>query len=120
MTKRRNGQQPYSLSATQLTLSKMTDIPMSELPTETLQQLEAECSEVVVDICHSLLQNFDLVDAIRSLMQEKDTEVAIHTLRDSNPALANRLVIAALGVLVNTVNLTSIQDELQKRIRDSN
>ena len=98
----------------------MSDIPISELPTETLQQLEAQCSKVVVDICHSLLQNFDLVDAIRSLMREKDTMVAINTLRDSNPDLASRMVIAALGVLINTVNLTSIQDELQKRIRDSN
>jgi hypothetical protein len=98
----------------------MSDIPISELPTETLQQLEAQCSKVVVDICHSLSCNFDLVNAIRTLMQEKDTMVAINTLRDSNPDLANRLVIAALGVLVNTVNLTSIQDELQKRIRDSN
>jgi hypothetical protein len=53
-------------------------------------------------------------------MQEKDTAAAIDSLRESNPDLAKRIVIAAFGVLVNAVNLTSVQDELQRRIRDSN
>jgi hypothetical protein len=95
-------------------------LPISKLPIETLQQLEAKCTDVVAEICRSLSYNSDLVDAIRSLMREKDTAAAIDALRESNPDLANRLVMAGLGVLVNAVNLTSVQDELQRRIRESN
>jgi len=98
----------------------MSDVPISKLPTETLQQLEAQCADVVAEICRSLSCNSDLVDAIRRLMQEKDTAAAIDSLRESNPDLAKRIVIAAFGVLVNAVNLTSVQDELQRRIRESN
>jgi hypothetical protein len=98
----------------------MSDVPISKLPTETLQQLEAQCADVVAEICRSLSCNYDLVDAIRRLMQEKDTAAAIDSLRESNPDLAKRIVIAAFGVLVNAVNLTSVQDELQRRIRESN
>ena len=98
----------------------MSDAPISKLPTETLHQLEAQCADVVAEICRSLSGNSDLVDAIRSLMREKDTVAAIDSLRESNPDLANRLVMAAFGVLVNAVNLTSVQGELQRRIRESN
>ena len=98
----------------------MSDVPINKLPIETLQQLEAQCADVVAEICRSLSGNSDLVDAIRSLMREKDTAGPIDSLRESNPDLANRLVMAGLGVLVNAVNLTSVQDELQRRIRDSN
>jgi phosphoketolase len=98
----------------------MSDVPISKLPTETLQQLEAQCADVVAEICRSLSCNSDLVDAIRGLMQEEDTAAAIDSLRESNPDLAKRIVIAAFGVLVNAVNLTSVQDELQRRIRESN
>ncbi len=98
----------------------MSDVPISKLPIETLQQLEAQCTDVVAEICRSLPYNSDLVDAIRSLMHEKDTAAAIDALRESNPDLANRLLMAALGVLVNAVNLTSVQDELQRRIGELN
>ncbi len=98
----------------------MSDASIDKLPTETLEQLELQCSDVVSTICRSVSCNFDLVDAIRSLMREKDTVAAFDSLRESDPDLANRLVMAALGVLINTVNLTSVQDELQRRIRDSN
>jgi hypothetical protein len=98
----------------------MSDVPINKLPIETLQQLEAQCADVVAEICRSLSGNSDLVDAIRSLIREKDTAASIDALRESNPDLANRLVMAGLGVLVNAVNLTSVQDELQRRIRDSN
>ena len=98
----------------------MSDVPISKLPIETLQQLEAQCTDVVAEIFRSLSYNSDLVDAIRSLMHEKDTAAAIDALRESNPDLANRLVMAGLGVLVNAVNLTSIQDELQRRIGELN
>jgi hypothetical protein len=98
----------------------MSDVPISKLPIETLQQLEGQCTAVIAEICRSLSCNFDLVDAIRNLMREKDTAAAIDSLRESNPDLANRLLMAALGVLVNAINLTSVQDEMQRRIRESN
>jgi hypothetical protein len=98
----------------------MSDVPISKLPIETLQQLEGQCTDVIAGICRSLSCNFDLVDAIRNLMREKDTAAAIDSLRESNPDLANRLVVAGLGVLINAVNLTSIQDELQRRIGELN
>ena len=98
----------------------MSDVPINKLPIETLQQLEAQCADVVAEICRSLSGNSDLVDAIRSLIREKDTAAAIDALRESNPDLANRLVVAGLGVLINAVNLTSIQDELQRRIGELN
>ena len=98
----------------------MSDVPISKLPIETLHHLEAQCADVVAEICRSLSCNSDLVDAIRGLMQEEDTAAAIDSLRESNPDLAKRIVIAAFGVLVNAVNLTSVQDELQRRIRESN
>jgi phosphoketolase len=98
----------------------MSDVPISKLPIETLQQLEAQCADVVAEICRSLSYNADLVDAIRGLMHEKDTAAAIYALRESNPDLANRLVVAGLGVLINAVNLTSVQDELQRRIGELN
>jgi hypothetical protein len=98
----------------------MSNVPISKLPSETLQQLEAQCTDVVAEICRSLSYNSDLVDAIRSLMHEKDTAAAIYALRESYPDLANRILMAALGVLVNAVNLTSIQDEMERRIRESN
>jgi replicative DNA helicase len=61
-----------------------------------------------------------LVDAIRNIMRDEDVAVAIDSLRLSDPEIAKRLVTAAVGVLVNTVNLTSIQDELQRRVVEQN
>ncbi len=98
----------------------MSDTSIDRLPTETLLQLESQCADVVATICRSLSTNAELVNAIRSLMRDNDTAWAIDSLRASDPDIANRIVIAAFGVLVNTINLTSIQDELQRRIRDSN
>jgi hypothetical protein len=98
----------------------MRDTTISKLPTETLQQLEAQCSNVVAEICRSVSHNSDLVDAIRGIMRDEDVTVAIDSLRISEPEVAKRLVTAAVGVLVNTVNLTNIQDELQRRVRDTN
>ncbi len=98
----------------------MRDDSIDKLPIETLQQLDSQCADVVAEICRSVSCNSHLVDAIRNLMREKDTVAAFDSLRESDPDLANRLVMAALGVLINTVNLTSVQDELQRRIRDSN
>ena len=98
----------------------MSDTPITKLPTETLQQLESQCSGVVAEICRSVSYNSDLVDAIRNIMRDVEVAVAIDSLRLSNPEIAKRLVTAAIGVLVNTVNLTSIQDELQRRVGETN
>ena len=98
----------------------MSDTPITKLPTETLQQLESQCSGVVAEICRSVSYNSDLVDAIRAIMRDEDVAVAIDSLRLSDPEIAKQLVTAAVGVLVNTVNLTSIQDELQRRIVKTN
>jgi hypothetical protein len=98
----------------------MSDTPITKLPTETLQQLESQCSGVVAEICRSVSYNSDLVDAIRDIMRDVEVAVAIDSLRLSNPEIAKRLVTAAIGVLVNTVNLTSIQDELQRRVGETN
>jgi hypothetical protein len=98
----------------------MSDAPITKLPTETLQQLESQCSGVVAEICRSVACNPDLVDAIRTVMAEEDVSVAIDLLRRSDPKVAKRLITAAFGVLVNTVNLTGIQDELQRRIGEAN
>jgi hypothetical protein len=53
-------------------------------------------------------------------MRDEDVAVAVDSLRLSDPEIAKRLVTAAVGVLVNTVNLTSIQDELQRRVVEQN
>jgi hypothetical protein len=98
----------------------MRDDSIDKLPIETLQQLESQCADVVAEICRSISCNTDLVDAIRTVMAEEDVYVAIDLLRRSDPKLAKRLVTAAFGVLVNTVNLTGIQDELQRRIGEAN
>lgn len=98
----------------------MRDTTISKLPTETLQQLEAQCSNVVAEICRSVSYNSDLVDAICRIMRDEDVADAIDSLRISEPKVAKRLVTAAVGVLVNTVNLTNIQDELQRRVRNTN
>jgi hypothetical protein len=98
----------------------MSDTPITKLPTETLQQLESQCSGAVAEICRSVSYNSDLIDAIRGIMRDEDVAVAIDSLRLSDPEIAKRLVTAAVGVLVNTVNLTSIQDELQRRVVEQN
>ncbi len=98
----------------------MSDVPISKLPIETLQQLETRCADVIAGICRSVSCNSDFLNTIRSLIHEKDTAAAIYSLRESTPDLANRLVTAGFGVLVNAVNLTSVQDELQRRISESN
>lgn len=98
----------------------MSDTPITKLRTETLQQLESQCSGVVAEICRSVSYNTDLVDAIRAIMRDEDLAVAIDSLRLSDPEIAKQLVTAAVGVLVNTVNLTSIQDELQRRVVEQN
>ncbi len=98
----------------------MSNQHITKLPAETLQQLESQCSSVVAEICRSVSCNSDLVDAIRNVMGEKDVARAIDSLGKLDPEVRRRLVTAAFGVLVNTVNLTNIQDELQRRIRDVN
>jgi hypothetical protein len=98
----------------------MSDTTISKLPTETLLQLEAQCSNVVAEICRSVSCNSDLRDAIRGIMRNEDVADAIDSLRISEPEVVMRLVTAAVGVLVNTVNLTNIQDELKRRVRNTN
>jgi hypothetical protein len=91
----------------------MTGTTISILPTETLQKLKAQCSNVVAEICGSVTYNSDVVDAIRGIMGDEDVADAIYSLRIAEPEVAMRLVTAAVGVLVDTVNLTNIQVELQ-------
>jgi hypothetical protein len=40
----------------------MGNVPISKLPIETLQQLEAQCADVIAEICRSLSCNSDFVD----------------------------------------------------------
>jgi hypothetical protein len=110
----------HTLPSNPLGVIGMRDDSIDKLPIETLQQLESQCANVVAEICRSVSCNSALVDAIRSVMAEEDVSVAIDLLRRSDPKVAKRLVTAAFGVLVNTVNLTGIQDELQRRIGEAN
>lgn len=64
--------------------------------------------------------NANLVESISSVMREEDVVAAIDLFRKSDLEIDKRLVTAAFGVLVNTTNLTIIQDELQRRIREHN
>ena len=94
--------------------------PIGQLPANDLRHLKAGCAEAIGEICHAIANEPDIVAAIRQLMQTEDTASGIELLRQSNPALAKRIVTAALGVLVNSINLVGIQDELQRRAREAN
>jgi hypothetical protein len=96
------------------------DRPVGQLPANELRLLEAGCAEVIGEICHAIADEPEIVAAIRQLMQAKDTDSELDSLRQSNPVVAKRLVIAAVGVLVNSINLVGIQDELQRRAREAN
>lgn len=96
------------------------DQSVGQLQTSDLRRLEAGCAEVINEICRSMADKPEIVAAIGQLMQADDTESGLDSLRQSNPAAAKRLVVAALGVLVNSINLVGIQDELQRRAREAN
>ncbi|HBJ34101.1 MAG TPA: hypothetical protein DDZ51_04930 [Planctomycetaceae bacterium] len=98
----------------------INDRPVGQLPTNDLRRLEAGCAEVIGEICRSLADKPEIVAAIRQLMQAEDTDSGLDSIRQSNPAVAKRLIVAAVGVLVNSINLVSIQDELQRRAREAN
>jgi hypothetical protein len=98
----------------------MNDAPITQLPTAALKQLESSCSDVIAEICRAVSCSDDLAVGIRSVMRLKDTVIGIEQLRSESPEIAHRLITAAFGVLVNAVNLVSIQDELQSRERDLN
>jgi hypothetical protein len=53
-------------------------------------------------------------------MRLQDSVAGIDRLRTESPDVSHRLITAAFGVLVNAVNLVSIQDELLSRERDFN
>jgi len=91
-----------------------------QLPASDLRQIEAGCAEVINEICRAMAGQPEVALTIRQLMQADDTESGLESLRRSNPAAAKRLVVAALAVLVNSINLVGIQDELQRRAREAN
>jgi hypothetical protein len=98
----------------------MNDASIAQLPTATLKQLESSCSDVIAEICRAVSCSDELVVGIRSVMRLQDSVTGIELLRTESPEIAHRLITAAFGVLVNAVNLVSIQDELQARERDLN
>jgi hypothetical protein len=96
------------------------DQSVGQLQTSDLRDLEAGCAEAIGEICHAIADKPEIVAVIRQLMQAEDTESELDSLRQSNPAAAKRLVVAALGVLVNSINLVGIQGELQRRTKEAN
>ena len=97
-----------------------SDQSVGQLQTSNLRRLEADCAETINEICRAMADQPEVALAIRQLMQANDTESELDSLRQSNPAAAKRLVVAAVGVLVNSINLVGIQDELQRRAREAN
>ena len=96
------------------------DQSIGQLQTSDLRHLEAGCAEAIGEICHAIADEPEVVAAIRQLMQVENMESELDSLRQANPDVAKRLIVAAVGVLVNSTNLVGIQDELQRRAREAN
>jgi hypothetical protein len=90
------------------------------LQTNDLRRLEASCAAVINDIFRSMAARPNVTLSIHQLMQAGDVKSGFDLLRQSNPVAARRLIVAAFWVLVNSINLVGIQDELQRRSREAN
>jgi hypothetical protein len=93
----------------------MNDTPITEIPFAELRGLEANCSDVIGEICRAVSCQSIFADGIREVMGNKDTIAGFEALRVASPEVAERLMIAGFGVLVNAINLVGIQDELERR-----
>ena len=96
------------------------DRPIGQLTANDLRRLEASCADVIGEICHVIADKAEAIAAIRQLMHAEDTDSGLDSLRQSSPGVAELIINAAFGVLVNSMNLVSVRDELQRRAREAN
>jgi len=82
-----------------------TDV--DSLSTAQLQDLTAQCSSVVHELCDMVSNDPQLAGVVGELMTEDDTLAGIDRLREADPDLAKRLVTATFGIAVNTLHIWS-------------
>jgi len=91
-------------------------MPQSEphLSLADLASLAGECKSVVREICGSVADQEVLVVANRELVVANDVPEGLRRLQTSRPDVADRILTAAVGVLVNSVNAIGIESEVER------
>jgi len=95
-----------------------TDV--DSLSTAQLQDLTAQCSSVVHELCDMVSNAPQLAGVVGELMTEDDILAGIDRLREADPDLAKRLVTATFGIAVNTLHMVGLQQVLNQRASESN
>jgi hypothetical protein len=93
---------------------------MDSLPLSSLQKLRGECSEVLKAVCDRIATDNQLSNELRSLITSPDLLSEFTSLAKSEPESAGVILQAAIAALANVQSLMAIDDELNRRARESN